>query len=344
MEKENSSQNKTHSLYNIYRPNNFDEVYGQEVILEVLKNSIKKNKLHHSYLLTGIHGIGKTTIARIFAKAINCENLQPNQNPCNECTSCIAINNDNSFDVIEIDAASNNGVEEIRNLKDKTNYLLNSKYKIFLIDEVHMLSKSAFNAFLKLLEEPPKNVIFILLTTEINKIPDTILSRTVILELKIPSNEIIIKTLSKILIAEKINFEDEALKFIAEFVNSSIRDSISLLEKLIIETNNEILLNNVLKSLDFPSDDFLYQLVKNEDKLKLLELIKNSSNAIKIINYFNSKVISFLINNQIKSSNFFVNFINDIINILLLTNDPKIIYSKSILYLSDIKVNNNNFL
>ena len=165
------------SLYRKYRPSNFDEIAGQKIIVQTLKNAIKNDNLSHAYLFTGPRGTGKTSIAKILAKIVNCENLD-NFNPCNKCVNCTQYNNKQAMDIIEIDAASNNGVDEIRELKSKIDLAPSiGKYKIYIIDEVHMLSTGAFNALLKTLEEPPKHIIFILATTDPQKIPLTILSR-----------------------------------------------------------------------------------------------------------------------------------------------------------------------
>ena len=165
------------ALYRKYRPNNFDEVVGQKIIVQTLINAIKNNRITHAYIFSGPRGTGKTSIAKIFAKTINCDNLK-DYIPCNKCNNCLDYNNKKTVDIIEIDAASNNGVDEIRNLKSSVTLVpSNSKYKVYIIDEVHMLSTSAFNALLKTLEDPPKNVIFILATTELYKVPETIISR-----------------------------------------------------------------------------------------------------------------------------------------------------------------------
>ena len=220
------------ALYRKYRPSNFDEVVGQKVIVKTLKNAIKYDRLSHAYLFCGPRGTGKTSIAKILAKTINCTNLQ-DYLPCNECENCLQYNNKQSVDIIEIDAASNNGVDEIRELRDKVGLVPSfGKYKIYIIDEVHMLTTSAFNALLKTLEEPPKHVIFILATTEPFKIPITILSRCQRFDFKKISVDDIVSRLRAIADAENIKIKDEILKEIAILSDGGMRDSINLLDQV----------------------------------------------------------------------------------------------------------------
>lgn len=168
------------SLYQSYRPKNFSDVVGQDFVKKVLANSCKTQTFHHGYIFFGFHGIGKTTLARIFAEAVNCTNITPDGNPCHNCPNCLAFDNHQMIDVVEIDAASYTGVDNIREIIDHAKFTpTQGKYKIYIIDEVHMLSKGAFNALLKTLEEPPAHAIFLLATTEIAKVPDTILSRVI---------------------------------------------------------------------------------------------------------------------------------------------------------------------
>ena len=216
------------SLYRKYRPSTFGEVVGQEVPVKILKNAINSNRIAHAYLFAGTRGTGKTSIAKIFAKTINC--LDPkDMSPCGECVVCTQKNN---TDIVEIDAASNNGVDEIRELRDKIALVPSiSKYKVYIIDEVHMLSTSAFNALLKTLEEPPSHAIFILATTEVHKIPLTILSRCQRLDFKPIVLENIAKRLNYICQQEKIKIEEDAIQEIARLANGGMRDAISLLEQ-----------------------------------------------------------------------------------------------------------------
>ena len=223
-------------LYRKYRPKTFEDVCGQTVIVKLLKNSINQNKVSHAYLFAGPRGTGKTSMAKIFARVINCDN--PNDLvPCGECVNCTQ----NTNDVIEIDAASNNGVDEIRELRNKVNLVPTSgKYKIYIIDEVHMLTTGAFNALLKTLEEPPAHVIFILATTDPHKIPETILSRCQRLDFKKISVDEIVEKLSEIASKEGIEADTESLKEIAILSDGGLRDSISLLDEASIFSDNKI--------------------------------------------------------------------------------------------------------
>ena len=228
------------ALYRKYRPKNFEDVVGQDVIVKTLKNSIKNNIVSHAYLFNGPRGTGKTSIAKIFAKILNCHDLK-NLKPCDKCISCNQLNNNQNIDIIEIDAASNNGVDEIREIRNKIMLVpSNSKYKIYIIDEVHMLTTQAFNALLKSLEEPPAHIIFIFATTEIHKIPKTILSRCQRFDYKRVSNDNIVKRLKYICEQEKIKIEDDALFEIAKLSDGGMRDSVSLLDQAVAYTDNTI--------------------------------------------------------------------------------------------------------
>ncbi|MFW6319865.1 MAG: DNA polymerase III subunit gamma/tau [Bacillota bacterium] len=233
------------ALYRTYRPKDFYEVAGQEHITKTFKNALLNNKLAHAYLFSGPRGTGKTSVAKIIAKAVNCEHA-PVANPCNTCDICLGINNNTISDVLEIDAASNNGVDEIRELRDKVKYLPGvGKYKVYIIDEVHMLSISAFNALLKTLEEPPKHVIFILATTEPHKIPATIHSRCQRFDFRGIGIADMLDKLNEIAEKESINIEEDALHLIAESAEGGMRDAISLLDQVVSYTNETVTLDDV---------------------------------------------------------------------------------------------------
>lgn len=233
------------ALYRTYRPQTFREVVGQEVIVKTLQNAIANNKISHAYLLSGPRGTGKTTIARIFAKTLNCDHVELNE-PCNKCVSCYEISDSNSPDVIEIDAASNNGVDEIREIREKVKFLPSgTKYKIYIIDEVHMLSTGAFNALLKTLEEPPKHVIFILATTEPQKLPATIISRCQRFDFKALSVGDITHKLRTVCSEEGFNITEEALNAISEAAEGGLRDALSIMDQAISYCDEEVSIEEV---------------------------------------------------------------------------------------------------
>ncbi|WP_310602498.1 DNA polymerase III subunit gamma/tau [Anaerosporobacter sp.] len=219
------------ALYRKFRPTEFGDVKGQDHIVTTLKNQIKSDRVGHAYLFCGTRGTGKTTIAKILAKAVNCENPIEGS-PCNECSMCKAINSQNSMNVIEIDAASNNGVDNIRDIIDEVQYSpTQGRYKVYIIDEVHMLSAGAFNALLKTLEEPPSYVIFILATTEVHKIPVTILSRCQRYDFKRITIDIIAERLHELLEKEQVEAEEKAVRYIAKAADGALRDALSLLDQ-----------------------------------------------------------------------------------------------------------------
>ncbi|MCF6515657.1 DNA polymerase III subunit gamma/tau [Lactobacillus sp. S2-2] len=235
------------ALYRVWRPTTFDELVGQKVITQTLKNSLITNQISHAYLFTGPRGTGKTSAAKIFSKAVNCPNLKDGE-PCNECEICQSVNQGSLNDVIEIDAASNNGVEEIRNIRDKAKYAPSiAKYKVYIIDEVHMLSTGAFNALLKTLEEPPAHVIFILATTEPHKIPATIISRTQRFDFKRIKAVEILNRMKFILDDKKIDYEEDALKIIAKNAEGGMRDALSILDQVISYDGNNLTYESALQ-------------------------------------------------------------------------------------------------
>lgn len=244
-----------------WRPKRFADLIGQQTAVTVLNNILQNQRLHHAYLLTGTRGVGKTTIARIIAKALNCNNLQVNE-PCGACENCLDIDKGNFVDVIEIDAASNTGVDNIRELIDNAGYAPTlGKYKVYIIDEVHMLSKSAFNAMLKTLEEPPLHAIFVLATTDLQKVPVTILSRCLQLKLRNLLPPEIAAHLATILNLETVSFEIEALDIIAYAAHGSMRDALSITDQAIAYTNNKINLADVRIMLGITDDAFIYTLL-----------------------------------------------------------------------------------
>ena len=275
------------SLYRKYRPKKFADVIGQDVIIKILKNSISNNKIGHAYIFSGPRGTGKTSTAKIFAKAVNCKN-PIDGDVCENCEIC-KINSENEIDIVEIDAASNNGIDEIREIKNSIKLLpAELKYKVYIVDEVHMLSNSAFNALLKTLEEPPAHAIFILATTEINKIPLTVLSRCQKFDFKKITKENIIDRLTYIIKEENIkNISDDILNLIAELSDGGLRDAINLLDQVNSLNKDTITQTDVLN---------LVGAINNDNIISFLNKIVdcNISEVIKTINDFYNKSINFI--------------------------------------------------
>ncbi len=248
------------ALYRKYRPNTFDKIVGQEHVTRTLQNQIKNDQIGHAYLFCGSRGTGKTSAAKVFARAINC--LHPvDGSPCGECETCKALKSSNAIDIIEIDAASNNGVEEIRDLRDKVKYPPTvGKYKVYIIDEVHMLTTSAFNALLKTLEEPPAHAVFILATTEVHKLPATILSRVLRFDFKLISTETIARLITDIFAESNIKAEPAAVELIAKAGQGSVRDALSIADMCASFANNDIKYNDVVEVLGVSDSDTIYRL------------------------------------------------------------------------------------
>ena len=250
------------ALYRKYRPEKFEDLLGQDNITRALRNQIKKNEISHAYVFSGTRGTGKTSAAKIFSKAVNCLNPIDGE-PCNECENCKSISSDRSLDVVEMDAASNNGVDDIRDIKEKVVYPpQNLKYKVYIIDEVHMLSKGAFNALLKVLEEPPSHLIFILATTEIEKIPATILSRTQKYNFVRISKEKIVENLEKMCKNENRYCDKKVFELIANNSDGSMRDSLSILDQLLSIDQDHISYDIAIDVLGISSEKLIYDLIK----------------------------------------------------------------------------------
>lgn len=264
------------ALYRTYRPKTFDEVIGQEHITKTLQNQIMNGHIGHAYLFTGTRGTGKTSVAKIFARAVNCLDPQ-NGSPCGKCANCLKLQNDNDINVIEMDAASNNKVDDVREIREKVKFMpVDVKYKVYIIDEVHMLTDSAFNALLKTLEEPPKHIIFILATTEVHKLPQTILSRCVRFDFRLVSVKELMAHLEKIFKKEKIECDEESLKLIATAGEGSVRDTLSIADSIASYCQGKITKEETLKILgttDYLLNVEFFNCLKEREVGKMLALI-----------------------------------------------------------------------
>ena len=361
------------SLYRKYRPQSFSEVVGQEVVKKVIKNSILNDKISHAYIFSGPRGTGKTSIAKIFSKAVNC--LSPIEGDvCSECDVC-KHSFDDEIDIVEIDAASNNGVDEIREIRNNVKLLpSNLKYKVYIIDEVHMLSTSAFNALLKTLEEPPKHVIFILATTEFNKIPATVVSRCQKFDFKKITNSDIVKRLKYILEKEEKNLSNDVIEIIAEISDGGLRDSINLLDQVISMNKEEVTVSDVYNLIGEINEDEIFDLLEKvvqgniKEIIKKLDLYYSESknfvticNRLEIIikniliyntsdNYFEEKYVNKLLNFNKIDLNKFIDLskiIFDLSNELKRTNNQKVIaeiyfIKMALLFLENSQTINNN--
>lgn len=336
---------KYQALYRKYRPKTFDDVYGQQIVVQTLKNVIKNNKLTHAYLFVGPRGTGKTSIAKIFAKTINC--LHPEDGlSCEKCDICVSNNLNENVDIIEMDAASNNGVDEIREIRNHITLLPTvSKYKIYIIDEVHMLTTGAFNALLKTLEEPPEHIIFILATTEPHKIPLTIMSRCQSFEFKPIPVATIKERLKYICAQENINIDDKSLNLIAEESNGGLRDAVSMLDQLNAYSDGNIKYEDVLllngRINDNEIEKFMTEMV-NDDLNSVFTKIESWQEEGKNFIYICEDFIRFLRNELIKfkleNNSNIVNLIgeNKTIEVIMIlnkiSNDMKISKDKKVLF------------
>ena len=285
------------ALYRKYRSKTFEEIIGQKHITQSLINQITNDQVGHAYLFTGTRGTGKTSIAKIFARAINCEKTN-NGSPCGKCPTCQALANNVNVDILEIDAASNNRVDEIRDLRERVKYPpVVGKYKVYIIDEVHMLTDSAFNALLKTLEEPPEYVVFILATTEVQKLPATILSRCMRFDFKLVSQEDLENHLKYIFKDSGIAYEDEAISIIASLGAGSVRDTLSIADMCVAYSNNKVTYNSVVEAIgltDRATLNLLASSVIDADEGALLQNIDKIARAGKNITQLSKDLVGYV--------------------------------------------------
>ena len=293
-------------IYRKYRPTTFAEIAGQEHVVQTLKGALISNTVSHAYMFTGPRGTGKTSMARLLAKAVNCLKRKDGMyEPCNSCENCNAVNSASSLDLIEIDAASNRGIDEIRSIRDAAQVASSfSKYKVFIIDEVHMLTPPAFNALLKVLEEPPKHIIFILATTEAHKVLDTIISRVQRFDFKKINDEAIRNTLKDIAKKEKISIEQEALDALVSYSTGSLRDAQSALAKLMAFSGSTITAQSAQEALGIVSENIHEDLINSiiaKDSKTAISQIQSIYESGANIEQFLKQFISFLHRKLIES-------------------------------------------
>ena len=277
------------ALYRKYRPKTFEDVIGQDHITRALQNQIVSDKVNHAYLFTGSRGVGKTSVARIFAKAVNCQH-NINGSPCGQCETCKRLENENDINIIEIDAASNNRVDDVREIREKVKFLpVGAKYKVYIIDEVHMLTDSAFNALLKTLEEPPSHVIFILATTEAHKLPPTILSRCIRFDFRLVSTSDLVKQLQIIFDKEGIEYDNDALRLIANAGEGSVRDTLSIADCVVAYSDKKVTKECVMRVLGTTDYDLLiefFDLINKKDIGGILDFVNKIDSSGKNISMF----------------------------------------------------------
>ena len=307
------------SLYRKYRPKRFEELVGQHHVKKVLMKAIEEERVSHAYIFAGPRGTGKTTTARILAKALNCENRQGAE-PCGKCYACRAIDEGTFMDIIELDAASNRGIDEIRKLREAASFRpIEGKAKVYIIDEVHMLTKEAFNALLKTLEEPPEHVVFVLATTNLEKVPATIISRCQVLEFRNLSEELIYKRLKEIAGKEGINASDDALKFIAKRSMGGMRDALTMLEQTWKFSGNEIRLEDVEEALGLVGIETVKKYVNailSSDVDKIVNIIEEVYRSGKDLSVLVQETIDFLLE-EISSGRYeYVNLSKELLSIL----------------------------
>ncbi len=327
------------ALYRKYRPNKFESIIGQENVTKILRNQIKNGNISHAYLFSGTRGTGKTSAAKVFARAINCLNPKDGE-PCNECDVCKGILNGTITDVIEMDAASNNSVENIRQIRQEVVYAtVDVKYRVYIIDEVHMLTTSAFNALLKTLEEPPENVVFILATTEQHKIPVTILSRCLKFDFNRLTEEDLYKRIKFVLDSENVKYEDEACKYIATLADGAARDALSILDRCISEMDDVLKYEDIQNIVGAIDKKIINQIVDNildYDSLNALSAVDEVIKKGKDLRQFTFEITSEFLNRLVNTNDNIQRYVSIIDRLSALDNDLKSTTRKEIVLKSCI--------